>query len=294
MATFWFAMAWGHSLLATALAGGALVGSASALAYPAEYPSRSTDTSAPSSQEQQLRRRVLVLIQDSQGKQLGSGVLIANATNGDWILTNRHVTQEAGLVCITTYDGRKQAGVLEPPPNAWQGLDLALVWLPRSQLQSPRPIAETMDPGLAESELAVVVAAGYPAQTENSPTVGDYREELGLLLPLLQGPLLEGYDLTYTASVQKGMSGGGLFVGDRLIGINGAHSHPLWPGQWQRHDGTPVGKPLDSQLELVALGLSQKHLQNLRLDERQPSRPADGPEASTSCATAGAAIRPTF
>ena len=30
-------------------------------------------------------------------------------------------------------------------------------------------------------------------------------------------------------TVVKGMSGIGLFLGDRLVGINGTHAHPLWP-----------------------------------------------------------------
>lgn len=258
-----------------------------------ESTSPSTISTTPAN-AQQSRRRVVVLIRDLQGKQLGSGVLIANANGGDWVMTNRHVVQNAAQVCISTAESTAQPGSVEPQPAPWQGLDLALVWLPLPQLQPPRPVAEIIDPALAVGEMAVVVATGHPAESTNALASTPYREERGLLLPLLQGPLQEGFDLTYTAAVQKGMSGGGLFVGNRLIGINGAHAHPLWPGSWQHADGTPVGEPLDSQLELVALGLSSRHLQTMRLQERQPTRASATADAFSSCRAPATESSPTF
>lgn len=52
------------------------------------------------------------------------------------------------------------------------------------------------------------------------------------------------------------MSGGGLVAGRELIGNNGAHAHPLWPGQWNDASGKPVSAALNEKLELVSLGLS--------------------------------------
>lgn len=275
-----------------------VLGASAGFAQPqpgdASWSTSPPTTSSTPANAQQSRRRVVVLIRDLQGKQLGSGVLIANGNGGDWVMTNRHVVQNAAQVCISTAEDREQAGSVEPQPASWRGLDLALVWLPRTHLQPARPVAQIIDPALAVGEMAVVVAAGHPAESSNALASTPYREERGLLLPLLQGPLQEGFDLTYTAAVQKGMSGGGLFVGNRLIGINGAHAHPLWPGSWQHADGTPVGEPLDSQLELVALGLSSRHLQNMRLQERQPTRPAATADAFSGCTAPAADNPPTF
>ena len=291
----------GLRLLSSAAVTAASLLSAAAVAQPERVQSSRSDpgsaatpTAVAPVQDQHSRRRVVVLIRDLQGKQLGSGVLVSNASSGDWVLTNRHVVQNAAQVCVSTAEGRMHLGSVELQPARWQGLDLALVWLPRAQTDPPRPVAEIVDPALALGEMAVVVAAGHPADAANDAGSSHYREERGLLLPLLQGPLKEGFDLTYTAAVQKGMSGGGLFVGDRLIGINGAHAHPLWPGSWQRPDGTAVGEPLNSQLELVALGLSSRHLQNLRLQERQLSRPAATADAFSSCVGPAADNPPTF
>jgi hypothetical protein len=65
------------------------------------------------------------------------------------------------------------------------------------------------------------------------------------------------------------MSGGGLFVGDRLIGINGSHPHPLWPGRWKQQNGKPISDQLNQQVELVALGLSVAAIQE-RLKQASP------------------------
>jgi hypothetical protein len=65
-----------------------------------------------------------------------------------------------------------------------------------------------------------------------------------------------GFDLAYTSTVEKGMSGGGVFIGGLLIGINGAHSKPLWPGQWNDQRGKPVDAVLNQKLDLVSLGIS--------------------------------------
>ncbi len=298
---------WLRRLAAGALRAGSILSASLlsanvALAHPdpsvngGPQPPMPIPAAATPEEQQNRRRQVVVLLRDLQGKQLGSGVLVANANGGDWVLTNRHVVQSAAQVCVITADGRPQTGGVEPQPGPWQDLDLALVWLPRPQLQPARPVATTIDPALAVGELAVVVAAGHPAQSDHGTSAGAYREERGLLLPLLQGPLREGFDLTYTAAVQKGMSGGGLFLGDRLIGVNGAHAHPLWPGSWQRADGSPVSEPLDSQLELVAIGLSSRHLQSLHLQDRAPGRPPNGAEATTACAAGAspASLTPTF
>ena len=51
------------------------------------------------------------------------------------------------------------------------------------------------------------------------------------------------------------MSGGGIFQDGVLIGINGAHSDPLWAGNWSYLNGQPVPNTIDQKLDLLSLGI---------------------------------------
>jgi hypothetical protein len=106
------------------------------------------------------------------------------------------------------------------------------------------------------SKLPLVVSTGYPTPLQKQPDGPAYTEKPGLLVPLLSNSLEGGFDLAYTSTVEKGMSGGGVFIGGLLIGINGAHSKPLWPGQWNDQRGKPVDAVLNQKLDLVSLGIS--------------------------------------
>jgi len=64
-------------------------------------------------------------------------------------------------------------------------------------------------------------------------------------------------------AVVKGMSGGGLFLGARLVGINGTHAHPLWPGVLLSGSGQPLEPALNAQLEQVSLGVSATAIKRL-------------------------------
>lgn len=249
-----------------------LIGSVS---RAAEFP-----TVQPERPHEQLgRQAVTVAVQDPQGLALGSGILLVAGQGGDWMVTNRHVLQTLPMVCVITADQRAQPGRVHPGPEGWADLDLALVWLPRPGLQPPRPVASVV--ALASVDpLSPVVATGYPVEGKPSAPRQPYQEVPGLLVPLLQAPLREGFDLSYTAAVQKGMSGGGVFVGDKLIGLNGVHPDPLWQGEWQRPNRTAVGDRLNRQLELVALGLSSRYLLPL-LDPAQTLMPPAAMQGGT-------------
>ena len=203
------------------------------------------------------RQSVTVLLREPAGNQLGSGVLVGSATGGYWVVTNRHVVQQQKSVCVVGADRKATEALVLPSrrDKRAQELDLALVWLPRSSKDAlmVAPLAAQL---LDEGQLPLVIATGYPTPLKASPDGPPYSESEGLLLPMLQRPLEGGFDLAYTAAVQKGMSGGGVFNGGELIGINGAHANPLWPGQWRDQRGKAVDEQLNSKLELVSLGIS--------------------------------------
>jgi hypothetical protein len=221
--------------------------------------------------EHARRKAVTALLRDQKGDPIGSAVVVGASAGGHWLATNRHVVEGHAKVCVVTADQRsRQALWLEKDSSSRnRNFDLALLWLPVAN--DPALVTATMayEPVLA-SQLPVVVATGFPTRQQSGANgEGGYREVSGLLLPLLTDPLEGGFDLAYTAAVEKGMSGGGVFVGDRLIGINGSHPHPLWPGRWKQQNGKPVSDQLNRQVELVALGLSAASIQE-RLKQTTP------------------------
>jgi hypothetical protein len=226
---------------------------------------------APQASEHSSRKAVTALLRDLKGDHLGSAVVIAAAAGGYWLATNRHVVEGNAKICVLTADQRSRAAhwLGEDTRSMNKRLDLALLWLPIGNDPALVTAAMAMEPVMT-SELPAVIATGFPTR-QQSEAHGDsgYKEVRGLLLPLLTQPLEGGFDLAYTASIEKGMSGGGVFVGDRLIGINGSHPYPLWPGRWKQQDGKPVSDLLNQQVELVALGLSVTAIQE-RLKQASP------------------------
>ena len=227
--------------------------------------------SAEKASEQSSRKAATALLRDQKGDPIGSAVVVGASAGGHWLATNRHVVEGHARVCVVTADRRsRQALWLEKDSSSRdRGLDLALLWLPVGN--DPALVTASMAPEpVLASQLPVVVATGFPTRQQSGANgEGGYGEVSGLLLPLLTQPLEGGFDLAYTAAVEKGMSGGGVFVGDRLIGINGSHPHPLWPGRWKQQNGKPVSDQLNQQVELVALGLSAATIQE-RLKQATP------------------------
>ena len=208
------------------------------------------------------RQLVTVQIRKPSGEQLGSGVLVAKAAAGLWVASNRHVVADQGTVCVVKADRTAVAALVIPfeSKQKHRELDLALIWLPHVQ-QGTAKVADVSEKPTAAKDLPVVTATGFPIPTSGTSIDGPtYSERPGLLVPLLMEPLQDGLDLAYTSLVEKGMSGGGVFLGRDLIGINSAHRNPLWPGQWRNAKGQLVTEQLNQKLEHVSLGLSGKQI----------------------------------
>ena len=225
-------------------------------------PKASGQQSLPSAAVQ--RQLVSVLLREEGGGQLGSGVLVGTALGGYWVATNRHVVQEHSTICVVTADRKAAGGMVWPriKVEANDSLDLALIWLPHKS-KDPLLVASLRQKQTDPRLMTLVLATGYPSPLQHRPDGPPYTETSGLLLPLLESPLQGGFDLSYTAGVEKGMSGGGVFEGVELVGINGTHANPLWPGQWKRQDGKSIEDSLQQKLELVSLGISADKIVNL-------------------------------
>ena len=237
----------------------------------AAHPQPTLRLPAQQASEQASRMAVTAMLRDQKGDPLGSAVVVAATAGGHWLATNRHVVEGYARVCVVTADQRSRPALWPEQDRRSSniGLDLALLWLPVGN--DPALVTALMAPEpVLASQLPVVLATGFPTRQQGRPDgEGGYREVSGLLLPLLPQPLEGGFDLAYTAAVKKGMSGGGVFMGDRLIGINGSHPHPLWPGRWKQQNGKPISDQLNQQVELVALGLSVAAIQD-RLKQASP------------------------
>lgn len=236
-------------------------------------------------------------LQDTSGTHLGSGVVIAAAAGGYWLVSNRHVVSDSQAVCVVTADRQIAAALVLPEARRKRrqaqplALDLALLWLPRSGTQ-PLAVATLAQKPAPPASLPLVQATGYPAPVQQRGDAAAYQEMAALLLPLLNGPLEGGFDLAYTAAIQKGMSGGGIFSGSELIGINGAHANPLWPGQWNDQNGRPVSASLNEKLELVSLGISVRTIQAALKAAVIPSAAALNGLAAVAC-RASQPVRPS-
>lgn len=217
------------------------------------------------------RQAVTVLLREADGQHLGSGVLVAVAPGGRWVVTNRHVVGTQSTVCVVMADRSATAALVMPPKTTKKQneLDLALIWLP-SRSQDEPLVATTSEKAAQTDSIPLVVATGFPVPLTNSMDGLIFSERAGLLIPLLTTPLEGGLDLTYTAAIDKGMSGGGVFVGSELIGINSAHRDPLWPGQWRDENGRVVDSQENQKLALVSIGISSKRIRNLAEGAQAP------------------------
>jgi S1-C subfamily serine protease len=137
---------------------------------------------------------------------LGSGFYI----RPNLILTNYHVVTDSALVDLTTMDGATVAGIVV---GTDAGRDLALVHSPRTGHPAPLYDGPPLRPGLE------VEAIGSPHGFDFSLTRGiisAVRERPALLVPELQRVRYVQTD----AAINQGNSGGPLFLGEHVVGVN--------------------------------------------------------------------------
>lgn len=204
---------------------------------------------------------VTLAVLDISGDHIGSAVSIQTSGDLHWAVTNKHVVGDMISVCLADRKGVSYSfNVIQTSTekNHENKPDIAFLWAPIASTKG-LPIASWQDaPSINPETLPIVEAIGYPTSLQSKGKKPELSKARGLVLPLLNGELEEGFDLTYTAQVQKGMSGGGVFANQRLVAINGAHSDPLWPVEWRNKLGKPVKEVLNMKLALVSIGISTR------------------------------------
>jgi len=204
---------------------------------------------------------VTLAVSDRDGNHIGSAVSIQIEGGYHWAVTNRHVTGNLNSVCLSSRTGKVYPfNVITASSSKAQKekLDITFLWAPLAITQElPVAIWEEQQETPGET-LRIVEATGFPSSLSNPKDKPQLLKLKGLQVQLLDGELEEGFDTTYTAAVQKGMSGGGVFANNKLIAINGAHSDPLWPVEWRSRLGKPVEEALNMKLALVSIGISTR------------------------------------
>jgi tetratricopeptide (TPR) repeat protein/S1-C subfamily serine protease len=134
---------------------------------------------------------------------------------------------------MQTYDGQTRTASIAPN-SLLKDKDIALVEFSDTR---DYPIAKisAISP---DAELDITVT-GYSAET------GQYTTDNGKIEQTSDRPLREGYSVGYSGDIVQGMSGGGIFFEDELIGINGRSAHPIL-SNYIYEDGT---KPTDAEIQ---------------------------------------------
>ncbi len=186
---------------------------------------------SPDAQIERSIRQVTVKITSEINR--GSGIIIGKKGSIYLVLTNAHVTRGATTLQIQTHDGQTRTASIAPN-SLLEDKDLALVEFSDTR---DYPIAKirAISP---DAELDITVT-GYSAET------GQYTTDNGKIEQTSDRPLREGYSVGYSGDIVQGMSGGGIFFEDELIGINGRSAHPIL-SNYIYEDGT---KPTDAEIQ---------------------------------------------
>ncbi len=205
------------------------------------FPSRSLTSPSPrfppifeQNEIYQTARRVTVKV--LSGQTWGSGIIIQQRGNRYMVVTNRHVMiygEPQQNYRIVTPDGQVHPANVLKNVN-FRDQDLALVTFTSPLSYSVASLFVSSQPQRGEP----VFAAGFPVE-DDGDSRGQFVLNPGIISQWSPKPFAGGYQIGYTSTVRKGMSGGALFnqFGE-IIGINGIHKYPLWGNPYVFTDGT--------------------------------------------------------
>ena len=167
----------------------------------------------------------------------GSGILINKVGQTYTILTNAHVVNSKEAYRIQTPDGKTHSAVVISRGDSLESNDLALLQFQAQENYRVVPLAPTAN--LSENQ--EVFAAGFPYNTKELVISS------GKISLLSSQPLVGGYQIGYTNSVQQGMSGGPLLnLEGKLIGVNGLLNFAILNDAYVYQNGS---RPSTQQLQ---------------------------------------------
>ncbi|NCJ05914.1 trypsin-like serine protease [Synechococcales cyanobacterium C] len=170
----------------------------------------------------------------------GSGILIQQQGGRYWVLTNQHVLWMGKTYRVQTPDGRMHIASLVPGVRFGNN-DLGLL-----KFSSPaRYTVATLGSSLRLPMGTPVFAAGFPVPIEFEDKGLQFTTgQISLIMPkAFDG----GYQVGYSNTIEKGMSGGPLLNRQgEVIGVNGIHQAPLWGNPYVFQDGSTPDLDWDS------------------------------------------------
>lgn len=195
------------------------------------FPPAIVTQNTPNADIDRSIRQVTVRISSDRNR--GSGTIIGKNGANYLVITNAHVIRGATTLQVETHDGQtRTARVVSGSLSGDQ--DLALLEFSDTRDYAIARISSIpLDTGLD------ITVTGYSAET------GQYTTDEGKIERMSDRPLREGYSIGYSGDIVQGMSGGGIFFEDELIGINGRSAYPIL-SNYTYEDGT---KPTDAEIQ---------------------------------------------
>ncbi len=199
---------------------------------------------------------VRVFPENSNNNIGGSGVLVYRTEDQYTIVTNHHVITQADRVKSTFEGDRKQDTVTNNNTYQIQTFDrkihaAKIIYIPKSDrdndvafltfTSSDRiyPVA-TLKSDIAIEATTSVIAGGFPFGNDLKQSQ-TFQVTEGTITEVLERPFIGGYQIGYTNSVLKGMSGGPVLnYNQELIGINGMGQYPLFGNPYTFEDGSTI------------------------------------------------------
>jgi tetratricopeptide (TPR) repeat protein len=239
-----------------------------------------------------IASEITVLIDTSSS---GSGVLIAKERGWFdttyYVLTAKHVIQGKNEFDIVTPDGeryrRSQNDVVEYLPDA----DLAVVQFASNKQYALARLTDwdfqnrSMYFEGYEKDISWAFVSGFPDPKQETEfpqqkrifTVGNLRNATDAPFGGSDSSLTDGYELTYTASTYRGMSGSPVLdTSGRLIGIHGRNTGEQIEGNRRIVLGDSIGVPISKLLKATSEKL-QKLTASLAIDKNIPLKAVDTP-----------------
>jgi len=176
---------------------------------------------------------VRVISSENQFQRGGSGSLILRRGGRHYLLTSLHVVDHSGQYRIQTPDEKIYwAQVVATFSSPVRG-DIALLRFNSLRSYPVLPVAVSLK-GLVDE---TTFACGFPITDQLIQSERLYCNT-GKMTVILEEPLVGGYQLGYTNSIKKGMSGGPVLNQyGALVGLNGLSQLPLFANAYTFQDG---------------------------------------------------------
>ncbi|BAZ91033.1 peptidase S1 and S6 chymotrypsin/Hap [Raphidiopsis curvata NIES-932] len=205
-----------------------------------------------SKQIEQIAREITVRISSGGSKQefIGSGTIIRDNSAKGYkyrVITNSHVLRGGdGPYNIHTGDGKVYRAKVSLFHPKFEDDDIAIL---RFDGGTRVYKGGKINRGKLDVEQKVFVG-GFISEKEG---IYNFKFTSGKISLVLDKPLVGGYEIAYTNTVERGMSGAPLLnIYGEVVGINGLSGDPLW----KTHDLYQDGKNLEPELEKIVLSSS--------------------------------------